>query len=543
RSPIAALRLAGTLADQELSLADSPTVALRASQVRETLLKKQEKVVSLLKALCARVPRKMMTAVTAKFVEIEKVLRAKTSCLEDVDEQRKYIEALPNKVMELMLEIEASKPWYEQLETLRHLLPEDEARDKFTGEAWPAKLQRLAERQLAVLEEDESKYKEEMSSEQDSFAGQVVSLANQVSSFAHHTDLTKMNTILGEVRVADRETHMHTRLWAVYQVAAGIASKQSVHGQQTGLLCRDWPAQPSPVQPSATQHSTVQHGTARHSMVPLRLNGYHRLLTSAWSLAALLCLCADIWQLVVDPQARALEAHLKQADADANTFNGREALLGVPLTDYSGVRKLVEQYEPFCQFWTVAAAWRSNFQSWMNDSWEKLDGEVVEREVVNAYKVMFKTGKVLSQRGLDKNSENCEVIRQEVEGFKPYVPLIQALRNPGMRPRHWDQLSAQLGFHFHPDKNFTIKKAQSMNLLRHIDVISRVADVAGKEYSIEKALEKMQREWEAAELQVLDYRESKTYIIKVEDAVSQQLDDHIVMTQSMTFSPYKKPFE
>jgi len=53
----------------------------------------------------------------------------------------------------------------------------------------------------------------------------------------------------------------------------------------------------------------------------------------------------------------------------------------------------------------------------------------------------------------------------------------------------------------------------------------------------------MQREWEGAEMAVLDYRETKTYVVRVEEAVTQMLDDHIVMTQSMTFSPYKKPFE
>lgn len=64
---------------------------------------------ALLKALCARVPRKMMAGVTAKFVEIERVLRNKTNNLEDVDEQRKYIEALPNKILELVQDIEATK--------------------------------------------------------------------------------------------------------------------------------------------------------------------------------------------------------------------------------------------------------------------------------------------------------------------------------------------------------------------------------------------------------------------------------------------------
>lgn len=57
---------------------------------------------------------------------------------------------------------------------------------------------------------------------------------------------------------------------------------------------------------------------------------------------------------------------------------------------------------------------QANHKSWMHDSWEQLNGEVVEREVSNAYKVLYKTGKVLTQRGLEKNAENCEAIRGEV---------------------------------------------------------------------------------------------------------------------------------
>ncbi len=47
------------------------------------------------------------------------------------------------------------------------------------------------------------------------------------------------------------------------------------------------------------------------------------------------------------------------------------------------------------------------------------------------------------------------------------------------------------------------------------DARVQVADVAGKEYAIETALDKMQREWESTELQVLEYRETGTHIIKV----------------------------
>lgn len=62
-------------------------------------------------------------------------------------------------------------------------------------------------------------------------------------------------------------------------------------------------------------------------------------------------------------------------------------------------------------------------------------------------------------------------------------------------------------------------------------------------YSPHQALDKMEKEWSTILFNVLPYKETETYILKSPDEASQLLDDHIVMTQSMSFSPYKKPFE
>lgn len=53
----------------------------------------------------------------------------------------------------------------------------------------------------------------------------------------------------------------------------------------------------------------------------------------------------------------------------------------------------------------------------------------------------------------------------------------------------------------------------------------------------------MEKEWESILFNVLPYKETETFILKSPDEASQLLDDHIVMTQSMSFSPFKKPFE
>jgi len=58
-----------------------------------------------------------------------------------------------------------------------------------------------------------------------------------------------------------------------------------------------------------------------------------------------------------------------------------------------------------------------------------------------------------------------------------------------------------------------------------------------------QALDKMEREWEPVQFEIMPYKDTGTYILRSSEDTSQLLDDHIVMTQSMSFSPYKKPFE
>lgn len=47
--------------------------------------------------------------------------------------------------------------------------------------------------------------------------------------------------------------------------------------------------------------------------------------------------------------------------------------------------------------------------------------------------------------------------------------------------------------------------------------------------------------WQGINFNLLAYK--NTYLIKNYDEIQQVLDEHIVNTQSMQFSPFKKPFE
>lgn len=93
----------------------------------------------------------------------------------------------------------------------------------------------------------------------------------------------------------------------------------------------------------------------------------------------------------------------------------------------------------------------------------------------------------------------------QVGEFKPFVPLIAALRQDGMRDRHWDQISSTLDLDVHPSDQFTLTSAIEMGLLDHLDSIQEVSELASKEFGIEVALGKMQDEWQSLELSVLTF--------------------------------------
>lgn len=79
--------------------------------------------------------------------------------------------------------------------------------------------------------------------------------------------------------------------------------------------------------------------------------------------------------------------------------------------------------------------------------------------------------------------------------FQEHIPIIQNLCNPGLRDRHWDQISEIVGFPLKPDKSMTVSKLIGFNLKYYIPQFEVISEAASKEYKLEKTLEKMFDEW------------------------------------------------
>lgn len=170
----------------------------------------------------------------------------------------------------------------------------------------------------------------------------------------------------------------------------------------------------------------------------------------------------------------------------------------------------MKEFQPYLDLWTTASDWLRWSESWMNDPLSAIDAEQLEKNVIESFKTMHKCVKqfkdipgrwagqpvpcTLPVLAASHTHLPCPAACQDValdiqariEEFKPYIPLIQGLRNPGMRNRHWELLSNEININVKPKANLTFARCLEMNLQDHIESISKVAEVAGKEYAIEQ---------------------------------------------------------
>ncbi|KAJ7998998.1 hypothetical protein DPEC_G00210820 [Dallia pectoralis] len=315
-------------------------------------------------------------------------------------------------------------------------------------------------------------------------------------------------------------------------------SNEDINGKWTAMA---WPHRiRTQMETASAQNVEDQEGFYKIQLVDQ--NNFHERLDSLQMLVAGLSAYTDVSRAhEVANEVRRVGKQLKEAQATALTYNSRERLFGIPVTNDDRLQKLVKDFQPFRNLWTTTSDWLRWHKSWHNDPLSTVDPEQLEKNVTDAFNTMDECVKMFTD--IPACQDLASDIRGKIAAFRPHIPLIQGLRNPGMRGRHWTLLSERIKMNVKYEANLTFSRCLELGLQNHVEEISQVAEVAGKEFAIEQDLDKMEREWSTVAFEVLPYKETGTYILKSPDEASQLLDEHIVMTQSMSLLPYKKRFE
>lgn len=218
-------------------------------------------------------------------------------------------------------------------------------------------------------------------------------------------------------------------------------------------------------------------------------------------------------------------------------------LTGQEETEYGSIHAMAKEFKPLYDLWTTTELWRNSYKSWLHDDFDKLDAVAMEEITETSGKTMASVTRMYRDKELPGILKIGEIIKGEVDEFRPFVPLALALRNEGMKERHWQQITDKVQFQVKPYEGFTFQHVLDMNLFKWVDDIVDIGDRAGKEYTIEMNMNKMRTDWESIHFNLIAFKKTNTYTVTGYDDALQLLDEHQLLTQAMQFSPFKKPFE
>lgn len=231
---------------------------------------------------------------------------------------------------------------------------------------------------------------------------------------------------------------------------------------------------------------------------------------------------------------------IRKCIEEARSINSDQRLFGDKLTDYRNVFELEKEFKPYSDLWLTAYQWQDSYRRWHTDPFDSLDPDVIESVVTNAFKTMTQLSKTFKDKST--TLKIVEEIRVKVEEFRPWVPVVTSLRQPGMKDRHWKSLSEKLNMNLVPGE--TIMLLEDIEpLLKHKDIIVAHCEVAGKEAQIEKCLKDMRAKWESRLFVIEPYKATGSFILKDASEIVELLDEHLNLTQQLQFSPFKAYYE
>lgn len=108
------------------------------------------------------------------------------------------------------------------------------------------------------------------------------------------------------------------------------------------------------------------------------------------------------------------------------------------------------EFQPYANLWITADKWFKYQKSWLHDEWEQLDAVTAEKFVEDAVRTLAGAIRFYKERQMDSMMKIASVVKQQIDEFKPKVPLMVALRKQGMVDRHWKQITDKVGFEVKP---------------------------------------------------------------------------------------------
>eukprot|EP00762_Andalucia_godoyi_P000343 ANDGO_03199.mRNA.1 Dynein beta chain len=234
------------------------------------------------------------------------------------------------------------------------------------------------------------------------------------------------------------------------------------------------------------------------------------------------------------------QLRLCDIEKDAKSLQNLQELFELNQSEYKELSQCRSDIVDLKGLWDFISLSMNQFSSWMSTSFKSVDVDYLVEET----KKLMKDVKKFPSRvkfwgcytGLEKSVANMLVA----------LPLVQELRSPAMRDRHWKGLLRETktpGSINPDDDSFSLKNLLDLGLHRFEVEVLDIVDRAKKELGIEKNLKKIEETWVGMVLAYEHDEALKTYKVADVGEIVEVLEDNQVMLQNMQANKFVEYFD
>ncbi|EAY14826.1 Dynein heavy chain family protein [Trichomonas vaginalis G3] len=239
-------------------------------------------------------------------------------------------------------------------------------------------------------------------------------------------------------------------------------------------------------------------------------------------------------------QVNEIQAKLVEFKNQQETYNRHEKIFNYEPGTCRILSKVIEEFQPLHMLWNLAADWLNQSTSWLDEPFPRIKPDQISQFMNQATKKIARLKKDLVNHPT-LIEKVLLPLSEQIDNFKQSLPLITKLRHPGIKTKHWEQISEIVGFKVFSSTEMTLQNFLDYNLGRWQVQIFEIAAVAAQEYNIESSLDAMDSELQTKKFETSIFRDTGSYIVTGADDLISTIDDQLVTTQTLLTSPFIAP--
>lgn len=222
------------------------------------------------------------------------------------------------------------------------------------------------------------------------------------------------------------------------------------------------------------------------------------------------------------------------------TYVGGEELFGLQQSEYADLPRIKKELGLLQKLYGLYNDVLKTINGYYEIPWANVDIEKINGELLDFGNRCRKLPKAL------KEWQAYLELRQRIDDFNETCPLLEAMSNPAMLPRHWQRIAEVTGHHFDVEsENFLLRNIMEAELLKVKEEIEDICIAAVKEQDIEAKLKSVVAEWSAHELSFLSFKNRGELLVnggEISELMT-LMEDSLMVLSSLMSNRYNAPYK